>query len=180
MNNSTTTAAASGYLTPRKGIFWRAIIGFELGWLALVIFQSLAIVPALAYLLYGLYHLPGRARLAVLCIAMLGIAIDAVLSYFDVISFSHSLLLPAWFLVLWALFALAAVETMASFLRPWWLGVLLGASGGPLSYLGGAALSGGVLQFPLALWSFVILVAVWGVLGVVLGYSRRFYAETIH
>jgi hypothetical protein len=71
------------------------------------------------------------------------------------------------------------VETMAGFLRPWWLGVLLGATGGPLSYLGGAALSGGVLQFPLASGSFVILVAVWAAIGVLLGYSRRFYAQTV-
>ncbi|KKO45640.1 hypothetical protein WG68_09680 [Arsukibacterium ikkense] len=178
MSDLHTAATTSGYLVPPKGIFWRAIIGFELGWLALVIFQSLAIVPALAYWLYAMYRLPTKARLAVLLIAAAGIVTDALLSYYEVIAFSQSLLLPAWFLVLWALFALAAVETMAGFLQPWWLGLFLGAIGGPLSYLGGAALSGGVLQFPLASGSFVVLVAVWGVLGVILGYSRRFYAQT--
>lgn len=168
----------SGYLIRPRGIYWRAIIGFELGWLALVVLQSMAIVPALAYWLYGMHRLPGRARFAVLLLAAAGMAIDALLSYLGVISFSHSVLLPAWFLVLWALFALAAVETMAGFLRPWWLGVALGASGGPLSYLGGAALSGGVLQFPLGTVSWLVLVAVWGLIGLILGYSRRFYAQT--
>lgn len=178
MSKLDSAASHAGYLMPRKSIHWRSIIGFELGWLALVYFQSLAIVPALAYLLYGLYHLPLRARTAVLFITVSGILIDLILSYAGVISFRDSLFLPAWFMVLWALFALAAAETMAAFLRPWWLGVLLGASGGPLSYLGGAALSGGVLQFPLASLSFLVLIVVWGLLGLILGYSRRFYAQT--
>jgi hypothetical protein len=179
MSTIGTTSVAQGYLTPHQGIHWRSIIGFELAWLALVYFQSLAIVPALAYLLYGLYRLPNRPRLAVLIIATTGIALDTLLVSLQIISFSETLLLPGWFLLIWLLFALAAVETMAGFLRPWWLGMLLGAIGGPLSYLGGAALSGGVLQFPLASGSFVILVAVWAVIGVLLGYSRRFYAQTV-
>lgn len=179
MSTASTAPDLSGYLNPHKGIHWRSIIGFELAWLALVYFQSLAIVPALAYLLYGLYLLPNRARLAVMFITLSGITMDAILVSLNVISFSGSLLLPGWFLLVWALFALAAVETMAGFLRPWWLGLLLGASGGPLSYLGGAALSGGVLLFPLASWSFVVLVAAWGAVGVILGYSRRFYAQTV-
>jgi hypothetical protein len=63
-------------------------------------------------------------------------------------------------------------------MRPWWLGLLLGATGGPLSYLGGAALSGEILQFPAGTWSFVVLVVIWGLLGMALGYCRRFYAQT--
>ncbi|SNY46155.1 Protein of unknown function [Arsukibacterium tuosuense] len=175
--SNVSSAVPAGYLSPRRGIHWRSIIGFELAWLALVYFQTLAIVPALAYLLYGLYLLPNRARLAVLLITLAGLAVDAILVSLQVISFSGSSLLPGWFLLLWALFSLAAVETMAGFLRPWWLGFLLGASGGPLSYLGGAALSGGVLYFPLAAWSFVVMVIIWGIIGVILGYSRRFYAQ---
>ncbi|WP_214000716.1 DUF2878 domain-containing protein [Arsukibacterium sp.] len=179
MSNVSSVAAAD-YLIPHKGIHWRSIIGFELAWLALVYFQTLAIVPAMGYLLYGVYLLPTRARWAVLLITLAGLGLDAILVSLQVISFSGSSLLPGWFLLIWALFALAAVETMAGFLRPWWLGFLLGASGGPLSYLGGAALSGGVLQFPLAGWSFVVLVVIWGAIGVILGYSRRFYAQTVN
>lgn len=177
MSNVSAAVEKPGYLLPRKGVYWRSIIGFELAWLALVYFQSIAIVPALVYLLYGLYLLPNRARTALICIALAGIVIDALLVSLHVISFSHSLLLPGWFLLIWALFALAAVETMAGFLRPWWLGVVLGATGGPLSYLGGAALSGGVLQFPLGAVSFLVLTVVWGLLGLALGYSRRWYAQ---
>jgi hypothetical protein len=180
MSNTNTSNPASGYFNPPKGIHWRSIVGFELAWLALVYFQNLAILPAIAYAAYGIYQLPVRARLAVVLIAASGIVIDTALVSMNVISFSGSLLLPAWFMLIWVLFALAAVETMAGFLRPWWLGFLLGASGGPLSYLGGAALSGGALQFPLASGSFVVLVIVWGLLGVALGYSRRFYAQNIN
>ncbi|MDX1676290.1 DUF2878 domain-containing protein [Arsukibacterium sp.] len=176
--NTFSTTTAEGYLTPHQGIHWRSIIGFELAWLALVYFQGIAALPAVAYLLFGLYHLPNRARLAVIIIAASGIMIDSVLVTLNVMSFSDSSLLPGWFILIWLLFALAAVETMAGFLRPWWLGWLLGATGGPLSYLGGATLSGGELQFPLAPWSFVILVVVWGFIGIILGYSRRLYAQT--
>lgn len=178
MSNTNTVTVTTGYLNPQKGIHWRSIVGFELAWLTLVYFQSMAIVPVLAYLLYGSYLLPNRARLAVVLTAVAGIVIDAILVSLHIISFNDSLIMPGWFLLLWALFALAAVETMAGFLKPWWLGVVLGATGGPLSYLGGAALSGGVLQFPLGAVSFVVLVLVWGLLGLILGYSRRFYAQT--
>ena len=179
MSNVSSSQLATGYLSPPKGIHWRSIVGFELAWLALVYFQSLAIVPAIAYGMYGIYCLPVRARMAVLFIGLAGVATDTLLMTMNVISFSGNTLLPVWFMLIWVLFALAAVETMACFLRPWWLGFILGATGGPLSYLGGAALSGGVLQFPLAHWSFVVLVLVWGSLGVALGYSRRFYAQGI-
>jgi hypothetical protein len=178
MTDTRVASGHLGYLLPRRGINWRSIIGFELVWLLLVVYQSIAIWPALLYLLYGLYYLPSRARLAVLLTAGLGIAMDALLVWAGVIAFSGSVLIPLWFLVLWTVFALAVVETMAAFMRPWWLGLLLGATGGPLSYLGGAALSGEILQFPAGTWSFVVLVVIWGLLGMALGYCRRFYAQT--
>ncbi|WP_372626672.1 DUF2878 domain-containing protein [Arsukibacterium sp.] len=177
MSNISTSEPTAGYLNPPKGIHWRSIIGFELAWLALVYFQSWAIAPAIAYGIYGVYCLPARARMAVLLIGLTGVVIDTVLVSNNIISFSDNALLPVWFILIWFLFALAAVETMSRFLSPWWLGFLLGATGGPLSYLGGAALSGGLLQFPMAHWSFVVLVLVWGSLGVILGYSRRFYVQ---
>lgn len=155
---------------------WRAIIGFELCWFLLVYFQQLAFWPVLAYLLYGLWRLVGaRRRLAVVMIALLGVAIDSALIQLDILSFALRDSLPLWFWLLWGIFALAVVELLADFLQKPWLAFVLGATGGPLSYIGGAALSGGVLSFPAGYLSYGVLALVWGVLAVLYGQSRRFY-----
>ena len=56
---------------------------------------------------------------------------------------------------------------------------LLGGVGGPLSYVGGAALSGDALTFPKEQISVLVLVAVWALLALMLGQSRRFYAKAM-
>ena len=162
-----------------KGFNWRALVGFELCWFALVYFQQLAVLPVLAYLLYGLWQVDKAGRVAVLLILLAGIGIDTLLLRLDVIQFSGDALLPLWFVLLWAVFALAAVEFMAKVLTKPWLAAILGASGGPLSYWGGAALSGGALQFPLQLYSAVVLIVVWALIAIALGQSRRWYVKAV-
>lgn len=156
---------------------WRALIGFELCWFLLVFFQQLVFWPVLAYLFYGLWRLTSnRARVAVLLTAALGIAIDSTLVATGVLSFAQLAWLPLWFLLLWGIFALALVEVMNRFLTKPWLAFLLAGVGGPLSYIGGAALSDGIMSFPAGLWSYAVLALIWGLLGVLFGYSRRWYA----
>lgn len=162
-----------------KGFNWRALLGFELCWFALVYFQQLAVLPVLAYLVYGLWQLDKAGRIAVLLILPAGIGIDTLLLQLNVIQFSGSTLLPFWFVLLWAVFALAAVEFMAKVLTKPWLAAILGASGGPLSYWGGAALSGGALQFPLQLYSAAVLIVVWALIAIALGQSRRWYVKAV-
>lgn len=156
---------------------WRALIGFELCWFLLVFFQQLLFWPVLAYLVYGLWRLPsGKAQLAVLFTAILGIAVDTVLVFAGILSFAQLAWLPLWFLLLWGIFALALIEVMNRFLTNLWLAFALAAVGGPLSYIGGAALSDGIMSFPAGFWSYGVLALVWGLLGVIFGYSRRWYA----
>lgn len=156
---------------------WRALIGFELCWFLLVFFQQLLFWPVLAYLVYGLWRLPsGKAQLAVLFTAILGIAVDSVLVFAGILSFAQLAWLPLWFLLLWGIFALALIEVMNRFLTSPWLAFTLAAIGGPLSYIGGAALSDGVMSFPAGFWSYGVLALIWGLLGVIFGYSRRWYA----
>jgi hypothetical protein len=162
-----------------KGFNWRALVGFELCWFALVYWQQHAVLPVLAYLVYGLWQLDKAGRIAVLLILLAGIGIDTLLLRLDVILFSGDALLPLWFVLLWAVFALAAVEFMAKVLTKPWLAVILGASGGPLSYWGGAALSGGALQFPLQLYSALVLIVVWVLIAIALGQSRRWYVKAV-
>ena len=156
---------------------WRALIGFELCWFLLVFFQQLLFWPVLAYLVYGLWRLSsGKAQLAVLFTAILGIAVDTVLVFAGILSFAQLAWLPLWFLLLWGIFALALIEVMNRFLTNLWLAFALAAIGGPLSYIGGAALSDGIMSFPAGFWSYGVLALVWGLLGVIFGYSRRWYA----
>ena len=162
-------------MSAEKSFNWRALIGFELCWFALVYWQHLAAMPVLLYWLYGVWRLGKSERIAVLVILLAGVAMDTLLSMLDVLNFNGSSLMPLWFVVLWAVFALAAVEFMAKVLSKPWLAALLGASGGPLSYWGGAALSGGVLQFPSPLFSITVLVIAWALFAVALGQSRRWY-----
>lgn len=164
-------------MSTEPGFNWRALIGFELCWFALVYWQAHAMLPVLLYWLYGFWRLGRSERVAVLLILLAGVLLDSALIAVDVLNFNGSSLLPLWFVLLWAVFALAAVEFMAKVLARPWLAALLGASGGPLSYWGGAALSGGVLAFPSPLFSITVLVIAWALFAIALGQSRRFYVQ---
>jgi hypothetical protein len=170
----------TGKVMDNKTTFnWRALIGFELCWLALVYWQQLAIIPVLLYWFYGMWRLSTAGRIAVLVTLIAGLAVDTLLVQLNVLQFSSGGLLPLWFVLLWAVFALAAVEFMAKVLTKPWLAAILGAGGGPLSYWGGAALSGGAMQFPLPLYSAAVLIAVWALIAIALGQSRRWYVKAI-
>ena len=158
---------------------WRALIGFEVCWFALVFWQSLAMLPVLLYWLFGFWRLERAQRVAVLLILLLGVLLDSALIAAKVLHFDGTALLPLWFVMLWGVFALAAVEFMAKLLTKPWLAAVLGASGGPLSYWGGAALSGGVLQFPSPLYSLSVLIVAWALFAIALGQSRRFYVKAV-
>jgi len=166
------------------GFNWRALIGFQLCWFALIFWQNLALLPVVLYWCFGVWYLTMRSRLAVLIILVAGLSIDLLLTYSNILQFrtaeAFSLLgIPLWFVGLWAIFALAAVEFMARVLTKPWLAIILGASGGPLSYYSGAALSGGALQFPSGIWSAICLILVWACIAVLLGQSRRLYVEAV-
>lgn len=163
----------------KAGFNWRALIGFQLCWFALVLWQQWALLPVLLYWLYGLWRLGNVERVAVLLIVLAGVAVDTLLVQLNVMQFSGSNLLPLWFVLLWAVFALAAVEFMTKVLTRPWLAALLGGSGGPLSYWSGAALSGGVLQFPLPLYSAMVLIVVWALIAIALGQSRSWYVKAV-
>lgn len=143
---------------------WRALICFELGWLALVIFQFWAVLPVALYIAWVMGRLARHQQSLVVQLALLGIVLDSLLIWLGVMSFTTSGWLPLWFLLLWCLFALTVVEAFADLLKPVWLAPFLGAVGGPLSYLGGAMLSGGILTMPLGWVSWVVLAVVWAAL----------------
>lgn len=123
---------------------------FQLGWLACVLGgNSLWLLLALAALVIHLRWISSWAaegRL-VLCVVIVGTAVDSVLRYLDVFRFADaSPLIPLWLMLLWALLATTLRHCLAWSARPWWLASGLGAVGGALSYYGGGRLAG--VQFP--------------------------------
>lgn len=140
---------------------------FQLGWLACVLGgNSLWLLLALAALVIHLRWISSWAaegRL-ILCIVIVGTAVDSVLRYLDVFRFADaSPLIPLWLMLLWALLATTLRHCLAWSARPWWLASALGALGGALSYYGGGRLAG--VQFPYGDIPTLILIGLlWAVL----------------
>jgi hypothetical protein len=111
--------------------------------------NSLWLLLALAALVIHLRWISSWAaegRL-ILCVVIVGTAVDSVLRYLDVFRFADaSPLIPLWLMLLWALLATTLRHCLAWSARPWWLASALGAVGGALSYYGGGRLAG--VQFP--------------------------------
>jgi hypothetical protein len=123
---------------------------FQLGWLACVLGgNSLWLLLALAALVIHLRWIGSWAaegRL-ILCVVIVGTAVDSVLRYLDVFRFADaSPLIPLWLMLLWALLATTLRHCLAWSARPWWLASGLGAIGGASSYYAGGRLAG--VQFP--------------------------------
>ncbi|MEE9677485.1 DUF2878 domain-containing protein [Pseudomonas moraviensis] len=123
---------------------------FQLGWLACVLGgNSLWLLLALAALVIHLRWISSWAaegRL-ILCVVIVGTAVDSVLRYLDVFRFADaSPLIPLWLMLLWALLATTLRHCLAWSARPWWLASALGAVVGALSYYAGGRLAG--VQFP--------------------------------
>ncbi|CAH0224599.1 MULTISPECIES: DUF2878 domain-containing protein [Pseudomonas] len=123
---------------------------FQLGWLACVLGgNSLWLLLAVAALVIHLRWISSWAaegRL-ILCVVIVGTAVDSVLRYLDVFRFADaSPLIPLWLMLLWALLATTLRHCLAWSARPWWLASALGAVGGALSYYAGGRLAG--VQFP--------------------------------
>ena len=140
---------------------------FQLGWLACVLGgNSLWLLLALAVLVIHLRWISSWAaegRL-ILCVVIVGTAVDSVLRYLDVFRFADaSPLIPLWLMLLWALLATTLRQCLAWSARPWWLASALGAVGGALSYYGGGRLAG--VQFPYGDIPTLILIGLlWAVL----------------
>lgn len=120
---------------------------------------------ALGMLLIQLGWICNRGEwLAVLAAAIVGWVMDSLWLKFGVLNIPHpSLGLPLWLAVLWLLFATTLRHSLAWTAKHWWLSSLLGAIGGPLSYLSGAKLAG--LELPWTeLNDLLLLSASWAVL----------------
>ncbi|WXL24392.1 DUF2878 domain-containing protein [Ectopseudomonas mendocina] len=141
---------------------------FQLGWLACVFGASNPAWLAVAAVCLGA-HLgwvadDRRAEcFVILRVAAAGWIVDSALMHTGLFDFGTTLILPAWLMLLWLLFASTLRYSLAWSARPMWLSCLLGACCGPLSYLAGARLAdvGLPLGEPLSL---ALLALIWAVL----------------
>jgi hypothetical protein len=139
---------------------------FQLGWFACVLGaqRPWLLLVAVACLLVHLLWLATRDELRlVLLTALLGWLLDSTLLNLGLFDFGGGAsVAPLWLALLWALFATTLRHCLAWTARPWWRASLLGAIGGPLSYLAGAELAGVGLAWGL-LPSLLVLAGVWAV-----------------
>lgn len=150
-----------GRLLLNAGLFqlgWFAcVLGAQRSWLLLIAIACLAI-----HLLWIANDRDEWRRL--LRIAACGWVLDSALFHLGLFDFSGATwVLPLWLAVLWLLFASTLRHSLSWTRRPWWVGSLLGAFGGALSYWGGAKLAG--VGLPLGTWpSMLVLALIWAIL----------------
>ncbi|WP_410016948.1 DUF2878 domain-containing protein [Pseudomonas sp. 7P_10.2_Bac1] len=141
---------------------------FELGWFACVFgaqrpWLLLIAIACLALHLLWVATAYDEWR-GLLRVAVCGWVLDSALLHLGVFSFAASnVVLPLWLALIWLLFASTLPYSLNWTKRPWWVGSLLGAVGGPLSYWGGAKLAGVGLPLGVAP-SLVLLAVIWAML----------------
>ncbi|MFJ3486382.1 DUF2878 domain-containing protein [Pseudomonas sp. NPDC090202] len=154
---------------------------FQLGWFTCVLGGNSAwlLIP-LAILLLHLRlsdhrHSEGRLLMTVFA---LGCVLDSALIKLGVFDFGDAgRVIPLWLALLWPLLATTLNHCLAWTARPWWLASLLGAIGGPLSYIAGTRLTH--VQLPLGLWtSALILAVIWAAVFPLLHWLAAYFRQT--
>jgi len=139
---------------------------FQIGWFACVLGgNSFWLLVPIAILLVhlwliGTWRTEGRLLMAVFA---LGCVLDSALVKIGLFDFGEAgRVIPLWLALLWPLLATTLRHCLAWTARPWWLASILGAIGGPASYVAGSHLT--YVQLPLGVWpSALILAAIWAV-----------------
>ncbi|MGY2258223.1 DUF2878 domain-containing protein [Pseudomonas sp. SDO55104_S430] len=141
---------------------------FQLGWFACVLgaHRPWLLLVAIACLALHLFWIANASNEwpSLLRVAASGWILDTTLMHLGLFHFSGAtVVLPLWLALLWLLFASTLRYSLSWTNRPWWLGSLAGAIGGPLSYWGGARLA--EVGLPLGVWpSILLLASIWALL----------------
>ena len=127
--------------------FWLSLVGYQLVWFTAVIgaARGLAWPGIVGTLVYASCQLSAVRRfktdLSLMAIAIvMGLLFDSTLIHAGLAIYASpwpsAKLAPAWILALWAAFSLTFTQSLAYLQTRLWLAALLGATGGPLAYLG--------------------------------------------
>lgn len=147
-------------------------VAFQLGWFACVLGAANGWPWAGPVLVFGIVGLHlARARRwrpelrLILTAAALGLVVDSLLLATGWLRYPSGLwipgLAPYWIVAMWALFATTLNLSLGWLHGRSVLAVLLGAAGGPLSYLAGEKLGGIALTQPA--WALAALAVAWAV-----------------
>ena len=144
---------------------WFNAVWFQCTWLCCVLGREPWLFAGAAMLC--LHFILVRDALAemrkILPLALLGIAVDALLSVSGVFDFGSGVMVPLWLVVLWLAFSTTLTRSLAIFARYRWLAALIGGIGVPFNYGVGAKL--GAVSLPLGTGvTAAILVPLWLVL----------------
>jgi hypothetical protein len=154
--------------------WFTCVLGGNSPWLLIplgILLLHLRIVEAQ----HGSWRSEGKLMMTVFA---LGCVLDSALIKLGVLDFGDvGRVIPLWLALLWPLLATTLGHCLAWSARPWWLASLLGAVGGPASYIAGSRLTD--VHLPLGLWpSALILGAIWAVVFPLLHRLAAYFHET--
>lgn len=144
---------------------WFNAIWFQTTWFACVLGRD-GWLPLILTLL-GLHFLlvanaPAELR-RIAPIALVGIAVDTLLSVGGVFDFGPGIVLPSWLVMLWLAFATTLNRSLALLGRYRWVAAVIGGIVVPANYAVGARL--GAVEFPLSpAVTALALVMIWALL----------------
>ncbi|WP_286267359.1 DUF2878 domain-containing protein [Thalassotalea atypica] len=141
------------------------VIGFNLCWFGLVIWENSFIPVALIMLIAHIVSVNHRQHelLLILITSSIGICVDSVFQYLGFFIFSETQHIPFWLMTLWACFAATLGHSLSFLDSSYVLQSTVGAVFAPLSYIGGFKLN--VVDFAQSiLITYITLSTVWACL----------------
>lgn len=155
------------------------IIGFNISWFGLVLLGSSFIPFTLCWICLHCYRCkyPLAELKLIISITLIGTLVDSALIFLDVLIFNEQLIIPLWFITLWAAFASTIAHSLHFLSRSKALQFTIGYIFPPLSYIGGASLSSVEFGYDVLI-TYFILASIWGVLMMFFFYLKeKFYYQ---
>ena len=157
------------------------LIGFNISWFGLILLGNTFIPFAILWL--GLHMMYCKQRFPeiklIITVTSIGILVDSILSFFDVLLFNEPLLtslvlIPLWLITLWAVFAATIAHSLKFLAHSKKVQFMIGFIFPPISYIGGASLSS--VYFGQSIWmTYFIFAPIWGGLLVLFFYLKEKY-----
>lgn len=156
---------------------------FQLGWFTCVLGGNSGwlLIPFAILLVHlrfiGSWRAEGKLLMTVFA---LGCVLDSALIKIGVFDFGEvGRVIPLWLALLWPLLATTLGHCLAWSGKRWWLASVMGAVGGPASYIAGSHLT--YVQLPLGVWpSALILAAIWAVVLPLLHWLANYFRQAHH
>jgi hypothetical protein len=159
------------------------IIGFNISWFGLILFEERFIPIVLLWL--GLHFYLCQQRVAecklILLVTIIGIVTDSSLLFFGVFQFENQLVVPFWLMMIWVAFAATIAHSLHFLERSKILQLAVGFIFPPLSYIAGASLTVMTFGFELVT-TYLILAIVWSILMVLFFHFKKvfYFQESNH